>query len=46
MAAGDSARWETLGGTIIQKAADTPFGRFGDVRDPMGAIFNVIGRIG
>jgi len=24
----------------------TPFGRFGDVRDPMGAIFNVIGRIG
>ena len=35
-----------LGGTIIQQAADTPFGRFGDVRDPMGAIFNVIGRIG
>jgi hypothetical protein len=27
-------------------AADTPFGRFGDVRDPMGAVFNVIGRIG
>ena len=35
-----------LGGTIIREAADTPFGRFGDVRDPMGAIFNVIGRIG
>jgi hypothetical protein len=35
-----------LGGTIVQEAADTPFGRFGDVRDPMGAVFNVIGRIG
>jgi predicted enzyme related to lactoylglutathione lyase len=35
-----------LGGTIIREAADTPFGRFGDVGDPMGAIFNVIGRIG
>jgi hypothetical protein len=35
-----------LGGTIIREAADTPFGRFGDVRDPTGAVFNVIGRIG
>jgi len=35
-----------LGGTIVREAADTPFGRFGDVRDPMGAVFNVIGRIG
>ena len=35
-----------LGGTIIREAADTPFGRFGDVRDPMGAVFNVIGRLG
>ena len=34
-----------LGGTIIGEAADTPSGRFGDLRDPMGAIFNVIGRI-
>jgi uncharacterized protein len=35
-----------LGGTIIREAEDTPFGRFGDVRDPMGAVFNVIGRLG
>ena len=35
-----------LGGTIVREAADTPFGRFGDVRDPMGAIFNVIGPLG
>ena len=35
-----------LGGTIVREAADTPFGRLGDVRDPMGAVFNVVGRIG
>jgi predicted enzyme related to lactoylglutathione lyase len=35
-----------LGGSIIREAEDTPFGRFGDVRDPMGAVFNVIGRTG
>jgi predicted enzyme related to lactoylglutathione lyase len=38
-----AAKVTELGGTILQEAKDTPYGRLAQVTDPTGAMFKVVG---